>query len=150
MIDNQPKLLTDILNHLASSNEARERFNSISESIHVEIDKNNDLVFVKLNSTYSEYWNDFWRYDTHEKKSIIQTALSNTPDGQPVCELLGKETFTKTSSFYEAIKKLGAVDIGQYATFNQVLYLIFTTALFQGTSFEMALEETNAIYLENI
>jgi hypothetical protein len=35
-------------------------------------------------------------------------------------------------------------------TQNKTLYIIFTTALFNGKSFETALEEANEVYLENI
>lgn len=185
----QPKLLTDILNHLAQSKEARERFNSLINlkvidpinSVNPYFDllfrsefkvvKPEDFASLRVrDNTILDYPFDFVGNDF--RKLIIQTALSNTPDGQAVCGFLGENLiglginyeeqqlqeldksdsiFGKSSTNSKLI--LANIHIHRLTvkkTLNQSLHQTFTNALFNGKDFETALEETNAIYLENL
>jgi hypothetical protein len=125
-----PQLLQDILNHLATNPEAKERFNLIS-SVKM-LHEFGNLEFYQVAN-----WFDFTNSDDHTQVYIIQTALSNTPDGVAVCDFL-------------SVKVETTKEARPFVALNRILFQTFTTALFNGKSFETALEETNAVYLAEI
>jgi hypothetical protein len=131
------QLLQDTIHHLATSPEARERFNSISASkLKEDISlfnksvKDSDTIYYKLFNIHKIYDLDFRGFDLSDRLYFIQTALSNTTDGKPVCDFLAIQHYTEF--------------------LNETLYKTFTTALFNGKDFETALEEANEVYLKNI
>jgi DNA polymerase III psi subunit len=170
------KLLTDILNHLATSPEARERFN---QNKYFICEFNEYLLFDIWNHTFEVPNKQVFEHFTPKlKQIIIQTALSNTPDGQAICgfldwklqkptpflynlgtrldDLIKSNTIPK--QFIDIIKDLilSLIKTNKEILYNNphrlnhLLYQTFTTALFHGKDFETALNETNEVYLEEI
>ena len=163
------QLLIDILDHLASSEEARERFNQ-NKCLYTSLYRS-ELTF---NSSPNQpigvpFLVIFNSKDTRDLQFIIQTALSNTPDGKAVCEFLGKEVKIYDSYEYPAFHNArltnftgnSELEYSQYVehereqnstthTLNRLLYTTLNQALFNGKDFETALEEANEIYLKNI
>jgi hypothetical protein len=116
------KIVTEILNHLDSSEEARERFNS----------RNGDFELIKVKepalkepahkawNNDKDYYESLYLFDEgkqisliefgytldflsiNQKKMFIQTALSNTPDGKAVCEFLARDCWQITSLSHDS------------------------------------------------
>jgi hypothetical protein len=138
-----PQLLQDILNHLATNTEARERLNSNKLIRCYGDDSYTRLIFYVKNHDWFE--NIFGYLHSTAKVLIIQTALSNTSDGVAVCSFLDVDS---TKSF--GVKIVDRRPQRRFEPLNHLLHTTFTTALFNGKPFETALEETNAVYLDEV
>jgi hypothetical protein len=97
-----PKLLADILDNLAIDSETRERFNNKVKLYNKDYDKYrcllmhgnfcNELHFVSFwDDRFGEHYSIFKDCLQDEQQFIIQTALSNTPNGMAICAFLDKE-----------------------------------------------------------
>src|SRR6478672_175997 len=122
MTNNQ--LINDILKHLEESEEARNRFNQISSILFCAYHPG-QVNFC--NEVYHGLHKKLSELNSGEKNLTIQTALSKTPDGKPVCESL-------------------VADNPEYIA-NYILYRAFTDALWHGKTFDEAIELANELYL---
>jgi hypothetical protein len=90
----QNQLLQDILNHLATNAEARQRFNKVA-LIQCKITKSilKFGIFPIINIQFEDS-------TTLVKQHIIQTALSNAPDGVAVLSFLNVPYFKSYDKLY--------------------------------------------------